>query len=138
MAISVKMRIFAAKNKTRKHMKQNGYLEFREDGKVLISCDKRVAGEVSIPYGVTEVKSDDFQGCSCITSIELHGSLTEIRNSIFSGCCNLSFILIPNSVTWIGARAFENSYNLSSIEMPNTVKRIGENAFVGLINLKST
>lgn len=121
-------------------------------------CEKVTA--VYIPDGITEMKSDVFNGCSnlrrvrfspdmrvlsggtftdCISleQVELPEGVTEILDHAFSGCSSLKTVEIPEGVTEIGDEAFENS-GLTEIYIPGSVKIIDEtwNLFRGCKNLQ--
>lgn len=121
-------------------------------------CEKVTA--VYIPDGITEMKSDVFNGCcnlrrvrfspdmsvlaggtftDCISleQVELPEWVTEIQGHAFSGCSSLKTVEIPEGVTEIGDEAFGNS-GLTEIYIPGSVKIIDEtwNLFRGCKNLQ--
>ena len=84
----------------------------------LISIPAAVAGDITIPHGVTSIGYSAFEGCIGLTSITIPNSVTSIGSSAFEGCIGLTSITIPDSVTSIGSSAFEGCSSLESITLP--------------------
>ena len=76
-----------------------------------------------IPYSVTTIQTNAFNGCAGLTSITIPNSVTSINNHAFRECTGLTSITIPNSVTYIGQSAFYKCSGLTSmvVESGNTV-----------------
>jgi hypothetical protein len=66
---------------------------------------------VSVTGSINTIKSNAFDGCRSLTSIDFGEGLTDIRDWAFWDCRSLAFIKIPPSVT-IGDRAFYGCYDL--------------------------
>lgn len=84
---------------------------------------------VSIPEGVTEVKSDTFEmfvDRKETTNVFLPDSL--IRIPQFQHCRNLSYVTIGNNVTHIDPHTFKDT-GLLNICVPDSVETIGDYAF---------
>ena len=64
---------------------------------------------------VTNIGSEAFHSCNCLTSITIGNSVTTIGTSAFSGCSGLTSIIIPNSVTSIGNYAFAYCSKLTKL-----------------------
>lgn len=90
---------------------------------------------VILPYGLTEIEDNAFNGCTSVAHIEIPDSVTLIGHQSFLECSSLAEIEIPNSVTEIGSNAFWGCSGLSCIEIPNSVKKIGYGAFKDCISL---
>ena len=93
--------------------------------------------KVVIEYGVTNIGSCAFSGCTKITSVTIPNSVTNIGEYAFSLCISLTSVTIPNSVTSIGVRAFQECEALTSVIIPNSVTNIGEYAFLVCFSLTS-
>ena len=92
---------------------------------------------VEIPDSVVTIGQDSFEGCVSLDSIVIPDSVTSIGISAFQGCTGLTSITIPGSVTGIGTRAFEGCTGLTSITIPDSVTSIGRMAFGDCINITS-
>jgi hypothetical protein len=68
-----------------------------------------------IPYGVTNIGDEAFEGCSGLTSLVIPESVESIGSSAFSGCSGLTSLVIPESVTSIEWFAFSGCSGLNSI-----------------------
>ena len=84
--------------------------------------------EVNIPYGVTEIRSEAFEGSS-ISYVNIPNSVTIIGGSAFADCTNLQNVEIPESVEEIGAQAFSGCSSFTKIIIPEGVKKIDMYAF---------
>ena len=93
--------------------------------------------KITINYGVTNIGSWAFFGCSGLTSITIPESVTSIADLTFYGCSGLTSITIPESLTSIGREAFYGCSGLTSITIPNSVTSIGREAFYGCSSLAS-
>ena len=71
--------------------------------------------ELNIPYGITEIYSNTFLGC------------TSIKN-----------VIVPDSVTQMGFSAFQGFENLESITLPFVGQRKDRNPYLGYIFGSST
>ena len=97
----------------------------------------RLVKDLTIPYGVTEIKRFAFEWGTSITSVTIPNSVTSIGYSAFSGCYSIASINIPDSVTNIGGHAFALCYSLISVTVPSSVTSIGYYAVYGCTSLKS-
>ena len=75
------------------------------------------AKHVIIGYGVKEISSGAFEGCTAITGISIPNSVKVIGDSAFSGCKKLVSLYIPKSVKQISHIAFIGCPRLESFEV---------------------
>lgn len=73
---------------------------------------------ISLPWCVTVIHKDSFNGCTSLSSITIPWGVTDIGERAFYNCTGLTNIIIPNSVVGIGDRAFANCTSLTSISIP--------------------
>jgi hypothetical protein len=73
-------------------------------------------GELIIANNVVEIASDEYSGCSLITSLsfEINSQVTTIGSSAFYGCSGLTSINLPRTLRSIGNEAFKQSCSPSS------------------------
>ena len=84
---------------------------------------------LSIPEGLTRIKSGTFYGCSGLISVKIPNSVTIIGRSAFELCDGLTSVEIPESVTNIYPYAFSGCTSLSSVNIPQSVTSIYLGAF---------
>ena len=77
-----------------------------------------LAGNITIPLGVTSIGNSAFDGRSNVASITIPDSVTSVGDYAFRDCTGLTSITIPDSVTSIGRSAFEGCSSLESITIP--------------------
>ena len=118
----------------------------------LLSVNREVSGNITLPEEVERINAYAFEYCSKITGISLPDNITSIERGTFNYCSNLKRIFLPESVTSIGdfafcgctrlyevnipsgitsigKRAFQNCHDLKHIEIPDTVEKIGDHSF---------
>ena len=79
---------------------------------VVKACDP-AATEVVVPYGVTKLYADAFEGCVNLTSVTLPDSLAEIGPRTFEDCAALESIVLPDNVSTIsGKRPFPHTMTI--------------------------
>lgn len=116
---------------------------------------------LTIPYGVTEIPSYAFKGCSNIQFLTIPNSVTAIGNNAFeectslisvnqaenlqtigqfafSNCSKLSYMPVTSNLISIGKYAFYCDTKLSLSASPNGVKAVGASAFYRCENLNHT
>lgn len=59
---------------------------------VLIKCNPKVKGPVTIPEGVTSIGDDAFRDCSSLASVTIGNGVTSIGGSAFYFCENLATV----------------------------------------------
>ena len=80
--------------------------------------DNTLVTDLVIPEETTEIKSGNFSGATCLTSIDFGNSVTTIGQNAFSGCSGIiGTLTIPNSVTTIGNNVFQGCSGLNEIMM---------------------
>ena len=92
--------------------------------------------DITLPDGITAIRSFVFQGCSCLTGVTIPDSVTQIGGSAFNDCTNMTRVDIPDGVTEIGSSAFRSCRSLQQIALPDNVS-IGTCAFDSCQSLTS-
>ena len=119
--------------------------------KKLYLNNKRIAGAVKIPDGVTKICRYAFNGCDGITSISIPDSVTSIGNYAFSNCISLKDIYITDLAAWCNIKFSEyysnpmcyasnlylNNILVTDLVIPNEVTSIGDYKFYGCSRLRS-
>ncbi len=119
--------------------------------KKLYLNNKRIAGAVKIPDGVTKICRYAFNGCDGITSISIPDSVTSIGNYAFSDCISLKDIYITDLAAWCNIKFSEyysnpmcyasnlylNNILVTDLVIPNEVTSIGNYAFSNCGSLTS-
>ena len=85
-------------------------------------------------FGITEIQSYAFDGCTNLTSIGIPNTVTKFNNYCFKNCA-LTSIYIPVNVTSIGTGVFQSISTLTNVIMPANITSIGTNAFVACSGL---
>ncbi len=93
--------------------------------------------EINLEYGITNISSYAFYGCTCLTSITIPDSVTNIGDYAFYGCTSLTSITIPDGVTSIEDNTFYGCTGLTSITIPDSVTSICDSAFYDCTGLTS-
>ena len=70
---------------------------------------------INIPSSMAEIGYYAFDGCSELREVVLNDGLVKIGNSVFQRCTSLESITIPSSVVEIGSMAFSNCSGLREI-----------------------
>ena len=112
-----------------------GGVLFNKSMTTLIQYPAGLAGDYTIPDGVTNIGNAAFNGCSGLTGVIIPDGVTSLGVSAFSWCSSLTSVTIPNSVTKLSDYAFSACYNLENITIPNSVSSIGFEAFVYCFDL---
>ena len=92
---------------------------------------------VIIEGNVTEIRDDEFRGCSLLETVVLPEGVLTIGSGAFYECSALKEVNIPNSITSIGSHAFYGCSSLTTITIPNNVTTIDYYAFWGCTQLTS-
>ncbi|MBR2353704.1 MAG: leucine-rich repeat domain-containing protein [Clostridia bacterium] len=100
-----------------------------DDGSVTVIGSGAFSGlpmtTITIPEGITALKSSAFSDCTNLKTISLPSTLTTIDNGAFYGCTSLNNVTIPEGVTKIVSNAFTNCTALTKITIPASVREIG-------------
>ena len=103
----------------------------------IIAYPRMKQGAFSIPKGITEISSGEFESCDELTSISIPDSVTSIGSYAFGLCDKLNKVELPNSVTSIGDFAFRQCDSLESIAIPSKLSKIGDGVFLHCKSLNS-
>ena len=98
---------------------------------------QNAAGDISIPYGYTEIEPGAFALCDGLTGAKIPESVAVIGEGAFSECRNLKSVILPTGLKTINAHTFSSCAGLINIEIPDGVTSIGMNAFGGCGSLAS-
>ena len=103
-----------------------------EIGKWAFQNQAALAGEFTIPKGVTTIGEGAFFNCEKLTKITFNGGGT-IEKQAFSGCTGVEGdLVLPTNVTSVGDEAFMkygSSKDPSQLVLPSGLVSIGEKAF---------
>ncbi len=110
--------------------------EKNNEGMIAFDCIAVLTGAITIPEGVTDLKSV-FYGCEGITSIEVPTTVKTIGDDAFGRCSSLTSITLKEGLTAIAGRAFEECTALTSIHIPRSVTSIKQDAFYNCTRLVS-
>jgi len=83
----------------------------------LILCPRAKSGSVTVPAGVTTIKSSAFMGCTGLESVTLPDSVYKIGDRAFFGCTSLKSIYIPGGARY-GEAPLANCPALESVAIP--------------------
>lgn len=97
---------------------------------------KEVAGEVTIPEGMTALKKIALAGLTNVTSVNIPDSVTSIGASAFYNT-GLTSVYIPDSVTSIGDEAFRYCASLVEAHLPSGLTVLNGSLFGSCGNLES-
>ena len=100
-------------------------------GRYDLYVNNEILQNVTIPEGVSELKSFAFCCCKSIISVNLPNTVEKIGRNAFYGCGGLGYVNLPNNLKSIGAYAFCGNSGLSFSSIPESVSEIGEYAFQG-------
>ncbi len=121
-----------------------GNLMLSQDRKEVIALTDKNAVSVTIPEGVTFIRSGAFMDCKLLEKVTIPESLKTIGDTVFYGCSSLKSISFPDSFEKLGNDNFIGSIGIfsgcSSLEKVNlgkSVKIVPEYAFSGCKALKS-
>ena len=84
---------------------------------------------VTIPAGVTEIRSEAFKENQYIKSVVMDSALESIANNAFCDCRNLQSVSLNDGLKSIGSYSFANCRNLKEITIPDGVETIDYSAF---------
>nr|MCR4852416.1 leucine-rich repeat domain-containing protein [Prevotella sp.] len=84
---------------------------------------------LTIPSGITKIKSYAFFNCESITSVTMPDDVVEIGISTFHGCTQLSTISWSPNITYLGQSAFQDCINLAATELPASLNSLSNNVF---------
>ncbi|MBR4727844.1 MAG: leucine-rich repeat protein [Clostridia bacterium] len=98
--------------------------------------ENKTLTQVTVPAGVTEIRSGAFRGCTALAQITLPESVTAIGTDAFAFTA-ITSITLPQGLTELGACAFEYCAQLQQITLPAGVTRLGAGTFAECAALTS-
>ena len=101
----------------------------------LSDCEDKFIEEIDIPYGVTEIGTSAFEGCSMLRRVTIPDTVTRIEISAFEDCSALEEIEIPDSVTEMQGCVFQNCTSLRKVRLPSGITTIAFSMFNGCSEL---
>lgn len=90
--------------------------------------ENKTLAQVTVPAGITEIRSGAFRGCTALAQIALPESVTAIGTDAFAFTA-ISSVALPQGLTELGACAFEYCAQLQQIALPAGVTRLGAGTF---------
>lgn len=121
-----------------------GYYTYEvKNGEATITdVDTAISGNVTIPstlggYPVTIIGLQSFEDCKNLKSITIPEGVTHIRSYAFADCSSLKSIAIPDSVIDISYSVFSHCDSLKSITIPKGVTSISAHTFTWCNNITS-
>ncbi|MBR5315318.1 MAG: leucine-rich repeat protein, partial [Firmicutes bacterium] len=93
--------------------------------------------EFVIPEGVTSFGDRVFRKCESLKAVDLPDGLTSLPTHAFAYCESITELEIPESVTSIGSYCFYNCDGLTELKIPDTVQEIEDACFKYADNLES-
>ena len=108
---------------------ENGYVIYIDGTEKILVAYIGAETNLTLPSGITQIKSYAFYRCTGLTSITIPDSVTSIGSYAFAYCSRLTSVTIGNGVTSIGNSAFVCCSSLTSVTIGNGVTSIGGNAF---------
>ena len=119
--------------------------------KKLYLNNKRVAGAITIPDGVTQIVNYAFSNCDGITSVTIPDSVTSIGYSAFGDCSSLKDVYITDLDAWYNMKfgnynsnpmcyadnLYLNNELVTNIVIPEGITSIGNYVFSGCSGLTS-
>ncbi len=87
-------------------------------------CNAETNEIISIPnhFYLLDANGEYFE----LVDVIIPEGVTEIKSNLFNGCRSIKTVVLPNSVTIIGDSAFDNCYNMESIEITSSVTSFNE------------
>ena len=105
-------------------------------GGARLYCENKLVVDLTIPKSITSF-TNNFSGCTSITSVKVHGGVTAIPHDAFEGCTALKTVTVESGVTEIGGAAFADCTSLVSVSLPDGIKKIDTAVFKGCTSLSS-
>ena len=98
-------------------------------------CESLVA--VYLPEGIAVLDTSAFEGCGSLPSAVIPAGVTSIENSLFDDCISLASVAIHSGVTHIDNWAFSGCDSLVTVTVPDGVTYINDCVFNSCDSLKS-
>lgn len=95
------------------------------------------ATEITIPDGVTEIRTNVFNWHTALVNVHMPDGITKIGDNAFYGCKQLALTVLPEELTYIGSGAFDSCQKLVLTVLPAGLKTISNTAFYSCSGLKN-
>ncbi len=117
---------------------QDGIL-YNKEKTELLHIPRNIAGQITIPNTLIELKTYAFSGLSKVTEIvfEDNSTFVELGESTFYKCPILEKVVLPNGLEKIGQYSFKDCKKLKSVNIPNGVTKVGTGIFKNCVELES-
>lgn len=92
--------------------------------------------KISLPEGVTSLKTASFNQCNALSAITIPESVTSLGDNCFDYCRSLTEIIIPDNVTSLGNYCFRECNSLKKVTLPNGLLTLGNYCFYGCTKLE--
>lgn len=90
---------------------------------------------VSLPDGITDLRSSCFSGCTALQSITLPNSIDNIESRCFESCSALESIVVPSGVTRLYEECFSYCSKLASVTLPESIEKLYDDCFSNCTSL---
>lgn len=106
-------------------------------GTTLVFCPRGMAGDFTIPSGITVIGEGAFSGCSKLTSVTVPGFVTTIEKEAFKSCSKLTSIDLDEEgqPLTIATLAFQSCSGLTQLTLPARLIKLEKNAFAATSKL---
>ncbi len=97
-------------------------------GGARLYCEGKLVTDLVIPQSITSF-TNNFSGCSSITSVKIHGGVATVPTAAFEGCTALKTVTVESGVKTLGAAAFADCPALVSVSLPDGITKMDSAVF---------
>lgn len=91
--------------------------------------------DLSIPEGVTKIRSHAFYYLDSIKNVTVPEGITNLGDNTFYNCTNLTNVTLPEGVSYIGNSCFHSCSKLNLSKLPDNTGTIGPSCFFDCTNI---
>lgn len=84
---------------------------------------------ISLPYNVSTIQTDAFNGCKNLTEISIPNRITLLGARAFANCTGVKTVTFGKGVTAIPDRCFYGCTSLDNVVLSDTIKTLGDYVF---------